>query len=365
MGKPLVVIALLDWGLGHLTRSVPIIRHLTDNQFHVIVACTEVQKSLLVREFEEIEFVSCEGYGISYRKNAWLTRLSLLFQTPKILTKIKEEHKWLTQFISQKQVSLIISDNRYGFYSSQIPSVIITHQLQIQTGLGNWINSWVNKMNYQRLAKFRECWVPDFETGINCAGSLSHPVKRPGFPVRYLGALSRMQFCEPIVVKKTKVVVLLSGPEPQRTLLENLFLEQVTTLNEISFVLVRGLPKEQGLPSFRSNNLVVLNHLPSTELNALICSSKYVIGRSGYTSVMDYLKLRAKAILVPTPGQAEQEYLASYLETQQLAIRVEQKHFDLANMIKKADSFAFQPFERNMDLYKDQITEFLDTVPMV
>lgn len=361
MGKPVVVVALLDWGLGHLTRSVPIIRHLTDSHFHVIVACTPVQKSLLISEFGEIEFVECEGYSISYRKNAWLTRLGLLFQTPKILTKIKQEHKWLASFLSQKKINLIVSDNRYGFFSNQIPSVIITHQLQIETGFGKWIDNWVNKMNYQRLAKFRECWVPDFESGANCAGSLSHPAKRPDFRVRYLGALSRL---EPRAMNKDRVLVLLSGPEPQRSILEKQVIQQVAALPNISFVLVRGLPKEQELPSFRSSNLVIINHLSATELSALLCSARYVIGRSGYTSIMDYLKLKAKAILIPTPGQAEQEYLAKYLEEQSLALRVEQKNFDLACSIEKADAFPFEPFERNMDEYKAQITEFLETLAL-
>lgn len=362
--NPVVVVSLLDWGLGHMTRSVPIINHLIDINCKVIIACSSVQKSLLHREFSQVEFVDCPGYDINYGKSAFSTRLGLIFQAIKILIKIKGEKSWLDSFLMKKNVDLIISDNRYGFFSTEIPSVIITHQLQINTGLGNWVDKWVNRMNYRRLSKFRESWVPDFGDGLNAAGELSHPKQPPNFTVRYLGTISRLQQCKTARYKNGPILCILSGPEPQRTLLEKKIVLEASQHIDLPFVLIRGILSEEPPPINLSKNMTVYNHLPGSELNQLICTASYVVSRSGYTSIMDYLKLGVKSILIPTPGQSEQAYLARYMEQNKLAVFYTQNDFNLSESLDKAKSFQFNSFERDMDQYKKEITEFMESLSL-
>ena len=362
-GKSVVVVALLDWGLGHVTRTVPIIKELINKNCHIIAACNPRQKSLLVREFDQIEFVDCEGYDIRYRKSSLQTRLALIWQIPKILIKINREHRWLSRFLEARKVDLVISDNRYGFFSHKLPSVIITHQLEIKSGLGRWVDGWANSINRRLLSKFKECWIPDFQGNNSIAGELSHPRRLPSIPLRYLGALSRLEPCTSLApTQKHQLLVLLSGPEPQRTMLEEKILADAKDIPSTEIILVRGLPSETSDLANHPSNVQPSNHLPAAELNKAICSADYIVSRSGYTSLMDYLKLGVKSILIPTPGQAEQEYLASYLQENQFALSFEQSGFSLASSLEQASHFAYRKFEGNMDEYKAQLSEFLASI---
>ena len=159
--KPVVVYSLLDWGLGHTTRSIPIIRHLIALNCNVLVACNSNQKLILLKEFPEINYKELEGYELRYATKGWLTILYIILQVPKILIKINKENRWLKGFLLENKADFIVSDNRYGFYSSKIPSIFITHQLSIRTGLGSWADKLVRFFNYRSINHFTACWVPD------------------------------------------------------------------------------------------------------------------------------------------------------------------------------------------------------------
>ncbi len=352
-----IVIALLDWGLGHTTRIIPILRYLIEKKCNIAIACTPEQKALLISEFAQVHYIPLEGYGIHYSKNSAMTRLRLLMQVPKILTKINRENKWLHAYLEQHRCDLVIADNRYGFYSKSCPSIFITHQLGIKTGLGKWADRLVNFLNYRKIRKFSACWVPDFERSPSLAGELSHPGKLPPIPVRYIGPLSRLQPCEAEGSDQPMVLVVLSGPEPQRSIFEKMILKQAAFLPQ-TFVIVRGLPVAAGFPGC-SANVTLFNHLPSDQLNDYFCRASCIISRSGYTSLMDYLKLKVRAVLVPTPGQAEQEYLARLASTLQWAIVSSQKDFQLASLIESAKLLQPQWPEGNMDQYKTAVNEAL------
>lgn len=357
--KPHVVIALLDWGLGHTTRSIPILRHLIEINCNVLVACNSNQKTLLTEEFPNLRFEVLEGYNIRYAKNAWLTTLFIIFQIPKILTKIKRENKWLHQFLLQQPAHLIISDNRFGFHSPHVPSIFITHQLAINTGLGPLFNRLAQYLNYRSIKKFSRCWVPDFEAHPNLAGALSHPHKMPDPTVQYLGGLSRFKPCN-YSTKQHSVLIVLSGPEPQRSLLEQKIVAEAATIPQ-NFVLVRGLP-EHAPPLSAPHNIAVFNHLPARELQPLLCNAQMVISRAGYTSIMDYMKLGIRSILIPTPGQAEQQYLAKYLHESQLAFSVQQQEFSLEKALHSATAFPYQHPEFDMNQYRITISQYIDSL---
>jgi UDP-N-acetylglucosamine transferase subunit ALG13 len=347
--KPVVLLSPLDWGLGHTTRCIPIINELLHQGCNVIIACNSTQKALLSREFPQLVYVHLSGYNLSYGKTRWGTMVRIILQTPKILIKINNENTWLNIFLKSQMVNLIISDNRFGFYAPGIPSVFITHQLYIKTGLGSLVNRLVQWINYRRIKKFSTCWVPDQQGESSLAGELSNPAKLPAIPTHYIGGISRFNRCKSSA-NKIDLLIILSGPEPQRSILEKLVLSELQLLPGKT-VLVRGLPKESSDVK-EENNCTVYNHAPAGLLNQLICDSAYVVSRAGYTTVMDLMKLRKKCILVPTPGQAEQEYLAKHLHKKQLAFTVPQSQFSLTKAFAAAKAFSFQQPALPMEEYK-------------
>jgi uncharacterized protein (TIGR00661 family) len=310
---------------------------------------------LLQQEFNNIEFLPLDGYNITYSKNQKLFPLKLLFQLPKILLSIQREHRWLQKTIEKHQIDLVISDNRYGLYTSKVPSVFITHQLTIKAPF-TWLEILLQKINYRHINRFAQCWVPDFEGEKNIAGVLSHPIRLPSIPVHYFGPLARFvkdnnsllryQFC-----------IILSGPEPQRTILEDTILQQFATISS-KCLLVRG--KLNAVPINVTNpNVTVENHLKGTDLQAAIQASEFVITRSGYTSVMELLSLQKKCILIPTPGQTEQEYLAKQFMKQKWAWCIDQKDFNLNDSLKQASNFNYCLPDISADLLGDVIKKFL------
>lgn len=357
--KPIVLLSPLDWGLGHTTRCIPIIHELLRLGCEVIIACNSTQKALLIHEFPGLSFVHLKGYNLKYGKKRWGTIVRIILQTPKILIKINNENSWLNIFLRSQPVDCIISDNRFGLYAHNIPSIFITHQLYIKTGLGKLTDKLVQWLNYRRIRRFTTCWVPDHKGIKSLAGRLSNPSKLPAVPVRYIGGLSRLQACS-IQTGQIDLLIILSGPEPQRTLFENLLLKELTH-QPGKTVLVRGLPKA-GDQVQEKDNLTIYNHAPAGLFNELLCNAEMVISRSGYTTVMDLLKLGKKSILVPTPGQAEQEYLAVHLYKEQLAFTVSQAHFSLSKALAAAKTFPFQQAAFEMSAYKKAVEDLIDQV---
>lgn len=335
-----VLIAPLDWGLGHTTRCIPIIRDLLSGKNRVILAGNPDQQRLLGAEFPELEFLPLSGYGIRYGHSGWGTTLRLLSQLPALNRAIQSENEWLAGLLQKRTIDFVISDNRYGLYHPQLPSAILTHQLTIRPPWGSLGSGLLNKWNYRHLEKFTECWVPDLEERMNSlAGDLSHPQKLPAIPVRYIGPLSRFHY-QDYPVSPGKVLVLLSGPEPARTAWEEKLIRELPQYSG-KVTLVRGLPS--GGPALASYpQLTIYDHLPAHELQLEIAAADWVIARAGYSTIMDLVTMKKKAILVPTPGQSEQEYLAKYLKDKKMFHAVSEKEFSLVGSLKIAR-------EENMD----------------
>jgi uncharacterized protein (TIGR00661 family) len=325
-----ILIAPLDWGLGHATRCIPIIRCLRAAGYTVIIAAADAQSALLKAEFPDLQQVFLPGYRIQYaRTRGWLP-FKILSQLPRLFKQVKQEHEWLDQQIDRLGIDCVISDNRYGLYSSRIPSVIITHQLLVKAPF-RWVEHLVQKRLYTFINRFTMCWVPDIAAGGGLAGILSHPPLMPRIPVAYMGLLCRFR---PRQKKETDTItLLLSGPEPQRSLMEQQFLKAMAALPEEQIVLVRGLPdsNEKDLPPN------VVNHLPTPQLQELLDRSKLVVCRGGYTSLMELMSLQIPLVLVPTPGQTEQEYLAWELGRSNKVVYMTQQHFDLKKAMQASD----------------------------
>ena len=358
-GNPRILVAPLDWGLGHATRCIPVIYELMAQNAEVWLAGEGSQESILRKEFPSLPFLALTGYRVKYGRSAPGLIKNLLFQWPALTKAIRNEHRWLEQMINEHHFDAVISDNRFGLYHDSIPCIFMTHQLAVKSPFGKWSESLLQRYNYRFINRFSECWVPDNEKGSDLAGDLSHPQNLPVIPVSYTGFLSRLKQSE-IPEKKGHLFISLSGPEPQRSLLEDNLINQLSHYNGTA-VMVRGLPNASRLiPS--TNDIQFYNHLPTDQYVDEMAKAEYVISRSGYSTVMDLAVMKKKSILIATPGQTEQEYLSQYLEERKIAVCIDQKEFNLEVALKKAASFPYYKLENTGNKLSAIIAAFLSTL---
>lgn len=318
--KPRILIAPLDWGLGHTTRVIPIIRSVIEAGAKPVIAGNITQLEFLGSYFPDCEYHLVEGYHVSYGKN--VTR-DIALQFKSIMKSVKRERKWLDVNISNFNVQAIISDNRYGMRHSSVPSVLITHQIHIAgPKLAYGILQHISK---KHLSAFDQIWVPDYEGDSALAGKLSNsPDKR----VSYLGPLSRFEEEPKDSVSDTDVKLfgIVSGPEDQRTYFENELIE-LFKRDGRKAVIARG---RKDLNKKSVENIQLIPHVKDELFRSLVTNADVVICRSGFSTIMDLAHLERKAIVVATPGQGEQEYIAKRLEGKHGFRRVAQK--DLVNL---------------------------------
>lgn len=329
--------APLDWGLGHATRDISIIRALTANGYEVIIGAEGAQASLLQTEFPSLQIIPLAGYHVRYSKSRFGFLFTLLKQIPRIYGVIKAENKWLDTLIDEHHITLVISDNRFGLHTKKVPCVFITHQLTVKAP-SVWMERLMQKVNYHFINQFTCCWVPDVAGNINAAGILSHPIKLPKIKIQYIGLLSRFRL--QTETRQYDYCVLLSGPEPQRTMLEEKILADISSING-KILLVRGKPGSTEILDV-PGNVEVKNHLPTPELQKALLQSDCIVSRGGYTSLMELLSLKKKMLLIPTPGQTEQEYLAKKLMENNICISVMQDKLNCAEHFAKARDLQYQ-----------------------
>lgn len=358
--KPRILVAPLDWGLGHATRSIPIIRELLAQGAEPWLAGEGAQQQLLGTEFPDLPFIPLKGYRVRYASTPQGLITQMLVQSPRLLHTIKEENRWLRQAVKDHGFDAVISDNRFGLYHDHIPSTYISHQLAIRSPLGEWSKRLIQKMNYRYINRFAACWIPDNAGNENLAGELSHPQKMPSIPASYIGTLSRFKKTNE-QFKKGHLLFILSGPEPQRSILEEKIIREIAHYDGTACV-VRGLPGQH--PMIPSTNMIrFYNHLAATELNQEMERAEYVISRSGYSTVMDLATLEKKSILIPTPGQTEQEYLGEYLYNTGFAYSLPQKKFSLKEALRKAGEYKYRfPEVGNGNLLREAVARLMHSI---
>ena len=272
----------------------------------VVLGITKTTALIFNEEFPTLKKIDIEPYNISYSKKIPLS-IKLLFDAPRILGVIKKEKQQLQQIIKEHKIEVVISDNRFGLSNKNVECIYMTHQLNIQAGVFSFI---ANQIHRHYIKQFNSVWIPDFEDEKNClAGKLSRNASLKN--VTYLGSLSRLQkVCETKV--EYDYLCLLSGPEPLRTELEIILIEKAIQSDK-KICIVRGTNLEQ--KSFVNKNVTIVDLPSAKELSQFICNSKTVVCRSGYSTLMDLHQLQnTNCILIPTPGQHEQVYLANYWE---------------------------------------------------
>ena len=345
--KKRILVAPLNWGIGHATRCIPLIKILEEHNFTVVIAASERPLDLLLQEFPKNEFVKFQDYSIKYSSSIPMT-FSMFIQTPKIILGIYHEHKQLKSIITDFKIDGIISDNRYGLYSKKIPSIFITHQLKIKADL---LQKTIQKINYYFINKFTQCWIPDYkENGL--AGELSHSKEKTKNHI-YIGPLSR--FKKTIAKPTYDILAIVSGPEPQRSIFEKILVNQLKE-HKKKTLLLQGKPETQYYK--RINKLTIKSHLSSSELNQAVLDSKLIICRSGYSTIMDLITLEKNAILVPTPGQTEQEYLAKFLSKENLYKYQTQNRFQLSLAQEQSREFVKLDYKNNKINWKEILKVF-------
>ena len=327
--KKRILVAPLDWGIGHATRCIPIIDKLIEHKFEVIIAAYGRSLDLLKIEYPNLEFICFPGYNIKYSKYLPMS-INILSQTPKIFSAIKKEHFFLNKIIDEYKIDGVISDNRFGLYSKKVKNVFITHQLEIQS---LFFSKIIKSINYNYINKYDACWIVDDPTN-NIAGKLSNPHALPN-NAKYIGSLSRFKNIKK--EKKYAFLAIISGPEPQRTLLEKQLISSLKKRSEKALIVLGQTEKNE---SIVDKNIAIKSHLRADELNNAIAESELIICRSGYSTIMDLIKMQKKAIFIPTPGQTEQEYLAKILKEKKLCFYQNQNKFNLDEAIEKNKKYS-------------------------
>ncbi len=331
-----VLVCPLDWGLGHASRCIPVIQRLISKGHEVTIAASGRSLALLKLEFPNLVAVEFPGFSPEYSANGTMT-LKMVGLIPLFIKNLFVEHSELKKLILQLRIDVVISDNRYGLWNKNVKSILIIHQLNIQAPPSiRFLEPFLFLINRVMMGRFNECWIPDFPGPENLSGKLSHS-RRIDNSSFYVGPLSR--FIHEVSVKateKNEILVILSGPEPQRNILEDKILAQLKNLT-FKAVVICGKP-EAVQSKVQSGRITIMVHATTTEMEEFIRNSELVICRSGYTTIMDLAAIGGKALFIPTPGQTEQEYLAHIHKQNGSAWYVSQNDLDLSRDIPAAMS---------------------------
>jgi uncharacterized protein (TIGR00661 family) len=354
-----ILVCPLDWGLGHASRCVVIINKLIELGAVPVIGADKGPLKLLKAEFPDLEFIVFKGREIRYPSGAGM-KIKMMMAVPGIWQSIRVEHAEIKILIKKYRIDGVISDNRFGLYQNTVPGAYMTHQLNIQSG--NRVTDYLlRKVHNYFISKYNLCMVPDFEGQFSISGNLSHKhfIHKN---VRHVGALSRLN---PDKIASNEFeydfAVILSGPEPQRTIFETKILNQLEDYKG-KVLLIRGIADDLG----SSNLNITINTIVNTQgIEMAYRDAEFIICRSGYSSLMDLVKAGKKAIIVPTPGQTEQEYLANYLSRKKFFYSETQNEFNLLRALLKLKSGEYSPpsfaFDDKLDEFFEEWAYFFNT----
>ncbi len=353
--SPHILFCVLNWGLGHATRSIPIIEELLLQGAQVTVASDGAALELLKSALPGLQTIELQPYDVKYAHSNMYR--SIAPQMPKIMRAMQAEKKAVNKLLSNGSFDAIINDNRYGIQPSQdFPSVFLTHQLHIKIGIPI-IKQVVNSVVKKIIHRYSCCWIPDTECSSNLSGELSHTTGYSN--IRFIGTLSRLHKLD--LQKFYSVAAILSGPEPQRSYLEDQIRQQLRFAPGRS-ILVRGTKNKYTgkipLPKYSD----IIDLADAAQMNTILSCSDNVLARSGYSTIMDLTRFGNQAILVPTPGQTEQEYLATRLAQQNYCVTQKQSSLNLANALRELSPKTRMPFFKQSSLLSDAISDFLSSL---
>jgi predicted glycosyltransferase len=328
-----VIIAPLDWGLGHATRCIPVIKACLERNCDVTLVSSGRSLALLKNEFPALHTIHLPGYNIYYqKKGSFLWKI--IKQLGKIFTGIRREHEAMKKIIVQLAPDLIISDNRYGLWSKHTRSVLISHQMMVKIPAFTILEPFVQWWLMQQHKKFHTVWIPDVPGNPNLSGDLGHVKNLPAH-IKHIGLLTRFPKPEKQPACEHDVLALLSGPEPQRSIFEDKIIEQAKKINR-KFLIISGISEKES-DEMLTDTIRRISYCTADKLFEHINASSVIISRGGYSTLMDLAHLNKKCIFVPTPGQTEQEYLVQELQKKNLVYASSQQDFILADALLAAE----------------------------
>ncbi|MDR1585159.1 MAG: hypothetical protein LBS07_03150 [Prevotellaceae bacterium] len=309
-----ILVCPLNWGLGHAARCVPLIRRMISGGHEVRIASDGYPLEFLRQEFPQLQFVELPSYNIRYSSGKSQT-VAMLANMPRIVSAVIREHRRLKRYLRSNSVDMVISDNRFGLWSKDVPSVYITHQLMIKMPRGfQWLETAVWRMHQLFINKYTSCWIPDTNDKQNFSGDLAHKYPLPA-NAEFIGVLSRFEGFENTVPNTGyETLCIVSGVESQRSVFEKELIERFRHSGGKTLI-VRGQPQEEK-KSEQIASVTLVPHLPTGDMAAHLLGAKKIVSRSGYSTIMDLATLNClnKAEFIPTPGQTEQEYLYDWIE---------------------------------------------------
>ena len=310
-----ILVAPLNWGLGHASRCVPLVQRLLNEGHEVILGGDGESLTLLRKHFPKLRYTYLAPLNLRYSKGqrqVW----AMIKAMPRLLKWAIQDHLMLKTLLREEHIDQVISDNRFGLYNKQTECVYVTHQLHIMLPNGwRWAEGIASRMHARIYARYNKVWVPDYEDPQqSLAGELSHSTFniQHSTLIEYIGPLSRFKSSQNNLNNLSyDVVAVLSGLEPHRTLLENEIIARYQDSSE-QVLNVQGLMHRPNT-RIKRGNLTIVPYMGDNELVSVLLGANHIIARSGYSTIMDLeaLGLMDKAELIPTPGQPEQEYLAT------------------------------------------------------
>ena len=295
---------VLNWGVGHATRSIPIIKNYLDQGNKVILFSDGEAENMLRNSFPTLTIHTLPSYKIQYKSKNFLF-LFIILQSFTRFWIIWREQLHMRRYQKLYQPNAVISDNRYGCYLKGLKNYLISHQLKLVTD--DVIERLSQKFVDILLKPFDELWIPDIESVKLSAAmtdvNISIPKRWIGFP--------DLKLVKDAPAENIELLVLLSGPEPRRTELEKKYLNVIATL-PYKVVFIAG-NFSQGYKLTETHNCIHHSRMKYEETLQYIARAERIVCRSGYSTLIDLYILEKKNIIcVPTAGQPEQEYLADY-----------------------------------------------------
>lgn len=287
-----ILISPLNWGFGHVSRCIGLIHQLKVQDNFVVVACDTNQRAVFLEYFPDLEYVNHEGYPFHFKGGGKFGKELISAFLP-LRARLKLERVETEELVKKFNINLVIADHRYGFISSQVPSIFMTHQYELPV---KWYEVAVRKGHRKMMNQFNEIWIMDYEDS-RLAGDLS--VASSKINRTYIGPYSRFSLYKIPKEKTIEKVIIISGPTVYG---QKLVDEQLSGFNSKSVAIIAS--SEIQLPT----GFVTLSR-SWREQDVAIMSASHIVSRSGYSTIMDLETLKTSATLFPTKGQREQEYL--------------------------------------------------------
>ncbi len=298
-----ILLSPLNWGLGHVTRCIGLIQLLQNQGNRFYVACDEHQQAVFENYLENVTYIRHLGYPFSFEGKGKFTR-DLISNRKPLLARFAREQKEIDSYITEHQIAIVLSDHRYGFFSKQVYSLFLTHQIQLPLSMLFAPAQWIHR---RLIGNFNAIWCFD-DHQSSLAGKLSK--NKASIPVEYIGWFSRYE-ARTSEELTFDALFIVSGPAPYSTQFLSEVFQYCETHDGTFACLVNEFNYRTQIPS--NLKLVVASNWKHDD--RLMYQSKCIVSRSGYSTLMDLKKTQKSAILIPTPGQSEQLYLATLHQT--------------------------------------------------